>query len=176
VRLFFALWPPLNTAEQLAGIARLNAGQFGGKPTRRETIHLTLAFLGEVPEAQLPLLIQAANKVKKAPFVLGIDRLSYWDHNHLLWAGSSSPSAALGELADNLRDALTETGFAVDGDKRLFTPHLTLIRKVPEARVPLKLPDIDPFDWLCSSFVLVRSQLSAVGPAYKIISDFPLTR
>ena len=62
MRLFFALWPPLEVAEQLAGVARAVAQQFGGKPTRQETLHLTLAFLGEVPDDRMSLLMQTARR------------------------------------------------------------------------------------------------------------------
>ena len=139
MRLFFALWPPTEAAEQLSGIAQSAARQFGGKPTRQETIHLTLAFLGEVPEEQLPLLEQTARIVRAAPFMLNIDCLGYWRRNHLLWAGSDSPCIALAELVENLQSALTDAGFTVADRDRTFTPHITLIRKVPEAREPFAL-------------------------------------
>lgn len=51
----FVLWPPMDAAEQLAAVARVTATRFGGKPTLVKTIHLTLAFLGDVPEARLLL-------------------------------------------------------------------------------------------------------------------------
>ena len=174
MRLFFALWPPTEAAEQLAGIARSTANQFGGKPTRQETIHLTLAFMGSVPEEQLPLLIQTAQIVHLAPFVLNIDSLGYWHRNHLLWAGSALPCIALAGLIENLQNALTKAGFAVDGRNRVFTPHITLIRKLPEDHVPPALPEIDAISWLCSSFTLVRSQTSDAGSFYQTIYDFPL--
>jgi len=50
MRLFFALWPPTAAAEQLTDIANSISKQLGGKPTRQDTVHLTLAFLADVPE------------------------------------------------------------------------------------------------------------------------------
>jgi 2'-5' RNA ligase len=176
MRLFFALWPPTQAAERLTGLARASARQFGGKPTRREDIHLTLAFLGEVPEENLPLLIRAARIVAAAPFVLRIDCLGYWRRPHLLWAGSTSPDAALGELADDLRQTVTGAGFTVADQDRAFTAHVSLLRKLPETRVPLALPAIEMISWRCSSFVLVRSQTSDAGSTYQILADFPLQR
>ena len=176
MRLFFALWPPMEATERLVGIAQSAADQFGGKPTRQETIHLTLAFLGEVAEERLPLLIQSATSVRATSFELDIDRLGYWNHNHLLWAGSTLPCAALIELVNALQNALIEAGFTVDGGKRVFNPHISLVRKIPEAGSPGQLPSIEPIRWPCSSFVLVRSRLSDAGPLYETISDFPLNR
>jgi 2'-5' RNA ligase len=176
MRLFFALWPPTAAAERLAALARASARQFGGKPTRRENIHLTLAFLGEVPDERLPLLIRTAQIVDGAPFALRIDCLGYWRRPQLLWAGSTSPGAALGELADDLRQTLTEAGFAVADQDRAFTAHVSLLRKLPETRVPLALPAIETITWRCSSFVLVRSQTSDAGSTYQTLADFPLHR
>ena len=176
MRLFFALWPPIEISKKLLGIAQATAGQFGGKSTRQETIHLTLAFLGEVPEDQLSRVIQSAMRVRAKPFELDIDRLGFWHQNHLLWAGSTSPCARLNTLANDLQNALTETGFAMDSWKRGFNPHISLTRKIPEASSPLELPAIEPIRWLCSSFALVRSRLTDAGSLYETVSDFPLIR
>jgi 2'-5' RNA ligase len=176
MRLFFALWLPIDAAEQLAEVARTTAKQFGGKPTRSETIHLTLAFLGDVPETQLPLLQQTAQVVRAEPFVLDIDHLEFWKRNHLLWAGNASPNIALAELIEQLQGALTEAGFAVAGLNRIFTPHITLVRKLPESDAPLTLPAIDSIRWLCTSFALVCSQTPGAGATYRTLVDFPLNR
>jgi len=174
MRLFFALWPPAEVAQQLAEIARSATDQFEGRPTRQESVHLTLAFLGEVSEERLPLLIQTAQIIRAAPFVLNIDSLGYWHHNHLLWAGNATPCVALGELVNDLQMVLSNAGFAVDGQNRIFTPHITLVRKFPQASAPLTLPVVETICWPCSRFVLVRSKGSESGSSYQIIYDFSL--
>ena len=175
MRLFFALWPPVEAAERLSGIAGSVSKRFGGKAARQDSIHLTLAFLGDVPEEQLPRLIQTAQSIHAAPFELGLDCLGYWHHNHLLWVGSTTVCVALGELIENLQRTLIESGFAVAGRGRIFTPHISLVRKFPAAAVPLPLPSVDTISWRCSNFALVRSQLSAAGPYYESISSFLLS-
>lgn len=173
MRLFFALWPPREIAERLARIAQLNANHFGGKPTRQETIHLTLAFLGEVNDERLPPLIQAAKGIRAAPFDLAIEGLDFWQHNHLIW-GRTQASAALTELTSRLQNALSEAGFAHGREKQAFTPHLSLVRKVPVPSVPLRFPVIEPMHWHCASFVLVRSRPSGGPSSYETICEFPL--
>ena len=173
MRLFFALWPPQEIAERLARIAQLNANHFGGKPTRQETIHLTLAFLGEVNDEQLSPLIQAAKGIGAAPFDLAIEGLDFWQHNHLIW-GRTQASPALTDLASRLQNTLTEAGFAHDREKQVFTPHLSLVRKVPVTSVPLRFPVIAPIHWHCASFVLVCSRPSDGLPSYETICEFPL--
>ena len=173
-RVFFALWPPAAIVELLAGTARSAASQFGGKATRPASIHLTLAFLGEVAESSLPRLVETAAGVRAAPFALQLDTLGYWPHNHLLWAGCSAPPPELLGLATALKQQLGAAGFAVADAGRHFAAHLTLLRKIPAAQAPQKLPAIAPLAWPCTGFVLVGSQLSASGPEYKILAEFPL--
>ena len=174
MRLFFALWPPEHVAAALAAEADALAHKFGGKPTRQETIHLTLAFLGEVDTAQLPLVQQAASAVCAEPFALSVDRLGGWRHNRLLWAGCHSPAPGLQVLAEGLRQELRALSIGYD-DKQGFTPHLTLVRKLPDARIIAGLPAIEPMTWPCAAFVLASSQQGSGGSGYRILGEeFPL--
>lgn len=174
-RVFFALWPAPELAAGLAALAREAAATAGGRPMRQETIHLTLAFLGDVPEVRLPELAQRAAAIRLPGFELCLDRLGFWRHNRLLWAGGKTPPALLG-LVDALRATLADAGLPADGGRREFTPHITLLRKLPAA---VDLPQqraIAPFSWPCRRFVLVRSRLSASGPDYQILAEFPLAQ
>ena len=173
VRLFFALWPPESAALALAGQADRLALRYSGKATRRETIHLTLAFLGEVDEALLPAAIRAAQAVTAKAFVLTIDRLGYWRHNRLLWAGCASPAKALQGLVAELREQLRAASIGCD-ERLRFTPHLTLVRKVPDISGPLDLAAIEPITWRCRSFVLVGSRLTSAGSDYAAMAEFSL--
>lgn len=176
-RLFFALWPPAVLAGQLGAVARQAALELGGRATRPETIHLTLAFLGDVAEARLPELCRAAAAIRGKTFGLGIDCLACWPHKHLLWAGCSVPPPALRQLHSSLGEGLAGLGLRPDDSRHTFTPHLSLVRRLPEALALSErswpLP-ICRLDWPCQRFVLVRSRLSSVGPDYQILAEFPL--
>lgn len=172
MRLFFALWPPEPVAEALAGEARALAHRFGGKPTRRETIHVTLAFLGEVEDGRLPEVVAAARRVRAEPFELRVDRLGYWCHNRLIWAGCSDVAPALQALADALREQLRAAGIGCDESQR-FVPHLTLVRKVRVNPSPEDLPGMAPLSWPCREFVLVRSRQTDAGSDYLAVAEFP---
>lgn len=177
LRLFFALWPPTEAASELGRVAGEAASRYGGRPIRPAAIHLTLAFLGEVPESSLPVLKAAAQTVRANPFELVFDRLGYWPRNHLLWAGCEASPAALDGLYRGLQLALAGAGFCGDHESRRFKPHITLVRNVSRNRCPDRMTDtlpIDPLGWPCSQFVLVRSQLSAEGSSYQIVGEFPL--
>ena len=173
MRLFFALWPPPGAIEQLARVAAASARKFGGRATRPETLHLTLAFLGEVRAERLPLLVATARTVKARRFALSVDTLDYWSDKRLLWAGCSAPAPALGELADALRDALSQAGYAYAGQNRGLTAHLTLVRKIPRSSEPIERVAIETIAWHCEGFALVCSRPSGDGSFYTTIADFP---
>ncbi|MBS1139711.1 MAG: 2,5 ligase [Proteobacteria bacterium] len=165
-------------ADRLAEIAGNAAASFGGRATRRNTIHLTLAFLGEVPESRLPELCVVADGIKAPSFSMVLDRLGYWHHNRLLWAGSQGPVTTLGELVRQLRNALANSGFLVDAEKKGFVPHVTLVRKIPASTEPREnqpFPSFESLTWRADRFVLVRSRLSSSGSEYLILREFSLS-
>lgn len=175
MRLFFALWPSLAAAEQLAVAAAEAAARFGGRATRVETLHLTLAFLGEVADERVPHLCELAAGLPIPAFTLRIDQPGYWRRNRLFWAGCRDVPAPLKTLAVELSARLGAAGFIVSNGERSFTPHVTLVRKVPEIDQSMVLPAIEPVEWQCSDFVLVRSLLSDSGPSYEPLARFALS-
>ena len=172
-RVFFALWPPPEVARQLSAVADSFAQCAGGRATREATVHLTLAFIGDVPLERLPDLERAARNVRAEAFDLTLDQFGLWHHNRIFWAGCSIVPPALVELASALSAALQAAGFEVADARRHFTPHVTLVRKVKALAAPL--PPGQTLPWPCTKFVLVRSQLSASGAYYQTLAEFPLS-
>ena len=171
-RVFFALWPPEEIAGRLATVAADYSRAAGGRPTRCETIHLTLAFLGDVAIERLPELQRVAAEVHGVCFELMLDCFGIWQYNRLFWAGCTAPPTALGELASALKQRLHDGGFAVADAKRPFAPHITLVRKL--VRLEGALPTAEALNWRCRDFVLVRSRLSGKGSDYEVLERFPL--
>ncbi|MBI2278047.1 MAG: RNA 2',3'-cyclic phosphodiesterase [Dechloromonas sp.] len=175
-RVFFGLWPSPELAGQLTAIAEAAAKQFGGRPTRLDTIHLTLAFLGDIPETQLPTLCDVARRVAFRPFELSLDQVGFWPRQRLLWAGCHASLPAIGDLVADLREALVQAGFSAQDHERTFIPHVTLVRKLPASSagdIAHRLPPVAPLRWPCQDFVLVRSQLAVTGSRYQTIAGFP---
>lgn len=132
-RVFFALWPPKEIADRLGEVARDVANAVGGRPSRHETIHLTLAFLGDVAISKIPELCALGREIDARQFALQVDRLGYWSHNHLVWAGCTDMPRGLTDLQQRLQAKLYETAFLPETHERTFTPHLTLVRRVRRA-------------------------------------------
>lgn len=137
--------------------------------TRAETIHLTLAFHGEVRNDRLDELITCVRRVRGAPFGLQLDSARHWAHNGIVWAGPRETPDALRELAAQLNTALKADGFRTE--RRAFKAHVTLARRSERAAM---LPPLEPLPWRAEEFVLVRSELSPAGPAYATLSRFAL--
>ncbi|WP_298623976.1 RNA 2',3'-cyclic phosphodiesterase [uncultured Zoogloea sp.] len=169
-RVFLALGPGDDVAERLSGLAAEVHQACGGRQMRRDTLHLTLAFLGDVAESRLPALCAAMAAVRGEVFPLRIDRLGYWPHNHIVWGGCSSTPPQFLRLVADVREALAGAGFAHAGEAA-FVPHLTLLRN---SHPSAALPDFAPIDWPVAGFALVASTLSPEGPAYVQLAAWPL--
>lgn len=172
---FFAIRPPADVAAQLAALAESEAEKFGGKPTRQDTIHLTLAFLGNgFSTEQFPALIHLAQGIRAPSFELGVDCVGFWNHNQLLWAGCSLFPAGFFLFADQLRAALYAAGYLSDREMERFVPHITLIRRISKGVTPPPLETIDRIAWHCAGFELISSRIPNAVSSYLTLSDFSL--
>lgn len=167
-RVFFALRPEAATAQALAGCGREVQLQSSGRLMRTDSLHLTLAFIGDVEAGRLLALLSAAQRVLGETFVMQLDWLAGWPRQRLLWAGMQQPPRALMDLAAGLRAALEEAGFALE--QRAFVPHVTLLRNLPAAAAwaPRAMP---PLPWRVQDFVLLESLGAGV---YRPLGRWPL--
>lgn len=134
---------------------------------RIDTLHLTMAFLGQTPDSQIPFLadIGLACARTAAPFDLALDHLGYWARKHLVWAGPRVVPEALSQLAEALAGRL---GDALD-DRR-FNPHVTLVRRAGGV-AELPAPTLS---WRVDALCLVRSVSAPSGVRYDTIGRWAL--
>ena len=166
MRLFFALWPPRETAAALAEWASQTRRLTGGRATDETRIHLTLAFLGEAEPDQA---IRAAREVRAKRHRLPLEQARYWRANDIVWAGPREMPAELKALHESLSLQLYRRQFILE--RRPFAAHVTLIRKARNATLP-PLPTVQ---WPVDEFILVRSALSSKGSTYEPVERFALT-
>lgn len=168
-RLFFALWPDPGLRAAIAQVDERLPRRLGRR-VAVENYHITLVFLGPVPDERLAMLETAAAGVKAAPFELELQRFGYWPGPRVLWlAPVHLPPELLG-LAYGLRTASEACG--LQPDQRPYQPHLTLRRKV--AKPPRSWPGIAPVRWRVSRFVLAASETNDKGSLYTLLNDWPL--
>ncbi len=103
----------------------------GGNFSRRENLHMTLAFLGECPPSSVSRIRRAMEQTGQSaqPFSLTLGRMGRFRRggSDLWWAGVQR-QPALEKLALDLQNALRSEGFALE--ERSFAAHLTLARQV----------------------------------------------
>jgi len=174
-RLFVALDLPADAREELVA---WRAGALGGLEALRlvapEGLHVTLAFLGHLDEAEIPriaaLLRPSAAPVMRAtavkPVPLRRPRLFALD--------LADEDGRCGAIQASLSDALAAAGL-YEPEERPFWPHVTLARVRKGARVPrLDLPDPPAAPWRGAAVTLYRSRLSREGARYEALARVEL--
>ena len=165
-RVFFALWPDDALRGALHTLAQRWQAHCGGRVTRRENLHLTLVFIGNVDQQQLAVLSDLAARQIVQPFDFELGAGGYFKRNRIVSAQPAAAPAALREIVSGLEHALRASG--VPFDARPHVPHVTLLRDAERAPVPL----IElPLTWRVEASSLVRSQPGATGVTYEVIAS-----
>jgi 2'-5' RNA ligase len=139
VRVFVAVELPEGTRAALEGVqARLAAARLPLRLVRPEGIHLTLAFIGDIPAARVPALTGAIEQAAAGVpvFTLRAEGLGMFPNARrprVVWAGvqgDPADRARLDAVHAALIPALAAAGFTADPR---FDPHLTLARVTDRA-------------------------------------------
>ena len=99
-----------------------------------QNLHLTLCFVGEVPDSKP--IEEALSTVRFKPFKLGFTQLG--NFGDLLYIGTRG-GQGISNLAGDIRKAFDAAGISYD--KKKFTPHITLIRKSSGKTGNVGIPD-----------------------------------
>jgi 2'-5' RNA ligase len=183
--LFFALWPDAALQQSLAATTQSVVAAAGGRPVSPENFHVTLAFLGSVPEARISdvaaIGVDVASQVTQPRVGVTLAAIEYWKKPKVVvaTAGPATGSAPLADiLARALESRLVEAGFIPDPESsgpvgvhetREFCPHVTLARKVAH---PIRPISIQPVLWCFNGFALVDSRTGAKGSVYTVLRTF----
>jgi 2'-5' RNA ligase len=168
-RLFFAAWPPAAVQETLHGAAQQARRECGGRAVAQRNIHATLAFLGNVPRERLAAIEAVAGGASASRFDLSVDRLQYWRHNRIVWAGVERCPEPMGTLVASLAAGLCAAGFRLD--ERPYILHITLLRNARRAPVTDTIP---PVAWPIADFALIESVVRGGARVYKVMRRWPL--
>ncbi len=125
-RLFIALTLPPAIRDEVAALAEPMSGLSWTQP---EQLHMTLRFLGDVPEAQVGPMMDRLATVHVEPFILPVEGVGTFPPNRpprVLWVGAGTGHPRLFQLRQKVDDAVLASG--VDMDVRTFHPHITIAR------------------------------------------------
>ena len=173
LRVFFALWPDSDARERLAALAGEIAARTNGRAPPTANLHVTLAFVGDVPTERIGALcaIGASVAASAAAFVLTLDRTGTFRGTGITWAGASALPPPLAELARNLTDALAAQDFSVE--RRPFSAHVTLARRCKASEVGSLAA---PIGWTVTRLALDASEPGSGPPRYRDLATWPLGR
>jgi len=178
-RLFFALWPDEEQRAALVHAAARFVRHCGGRPVPEQSLHITLAFLGSVPEARLPELGAIARRTAAAfsrdvlPMVVRLETLEHWARAQVLAVlerkdeAQAAPGAAA--LAQILSMETAAAGFSPD--LKPFRVHVTVARKVAH---PPRSGEIHKVEWSFDEFALIGSRTLEEGPVYSVVESYVL--
>lgn len=181
-RVYFALWPDRAQQEALAEATKAAVAESDGRVVSAGNLHVTLVFLGSVPEARLADVravgARVATKSSAPGARLSFARLECWKRAGALCAVAEERDAAAVALAEGLRRELVASGFAPD--LKPFRPHVTLARRV-RAVGERESSSKDglarhPIVWAFTSFALVDSRTEAQGAVYTVLDSFQIGR
>lgn len=159
-RLFFALMPSRETAEQATLLSKqwATVNDAKGRPVRSDRLHVTLLHLGDfagrLPDEVVDAACAAARSLRHAAFDVTFDqtmsfRKKNGNHPFVLVAHDGAPRVKAFQA--DLVAAVIRAGIAFP--KTGFTPHLTL--RYDGAIWPTE--QAGPVQWLATEFVLIES-------------------
>jgi RNA 2',3'-cyclic 3'-phosphodiesterase len=167
-RVFFAAWPPPEVQRALGEIARQAQGECGGRAVPAHNIHLTLVFIGDISRDRLAGLEALGATIAAPRFSLAVDRLEYWRHNRILWAGVAECPQSLRTLVERLQEKVAAAGFRIE--RRPYVPHVTLRRDARGGPGNTRVR----VEWPVTEFALVESAQRERGRAYEVLRKWPL--
>jgi 2'-5' RNA ligase len=168
--------------ELVALLDGLHATRADLKAVEPGNLHMTLSFLGDVPDESASRIAEAAGRATRRhrAFRTPMRTVGAFPNvrrPRIIWAGAAEPEA-LTALALSMRDELQAAGFR--GDDKDFRAHVTLARVRSERGLTElvrflrdhgrdELPDLH-----VREARLYRSVLGPGGPTYETLAAMPL--
>ena len=180
IRLFIALDIPDEVKENIYTILKTvphYSSEFRWEP--KEKIHLTLKFIGDIPEESLEDIISEIDFAKEfSTFNCTISKFGFFfkDNNPaILWCNFETDDQII-SLTKELNVRLRKYG--IEDEKQKFKGHLTLLRikkRVSEDFIiSFKEFKFEPIQFKCNTISLIQSLLKISGSEYKVLKIYEL--
>lgn len=172
MRLFIAIELPKDVVDELKRLQK-ELDLFGLRPVK--DFHLTLKFLGDVPDTKIGKIKEILSQIKFKPFEAELSEIGVFpeqDYIRVIWAGINGD--AIFSLQKDIDLGLEQLGFGRDNK---FKPHLTLervnfIKDKNALAKRLKTLDVNHIKFRVEDFKLIQSTLTPKGPVYEIKAIF----
>lgn len=179
IRTFIAVELPAEVRGLAARLQQTLAESGAGvRWVAKDNIHLTMKFLGEIEDVQVPAVCRAVQQVAASSCafeveISGVGAFPSGDRPRTLWVGVEGGTAELVALHERLDAALAELGYRPE--ERRFSPHVT-IGRLRNGRDARRLADVlaQKADWKAGEvqveeLVIMASELTPQGPHYTVM-------
>lgn len=177
-RLFIAIDLPPAVKDRLGVLC---SGLPGAKWVRREQMHLTLRFIGDVDESGFGAIKSTLAQVQSPPLEMHLESVGQFPPKgkpRVLWVGVNA-TPILADLHQHI--TVTLDTLSLPPPDHPFSPHITLARfKTPPAPESIRpffaqhaAFKTEPF--AVTSFILFSSILTPQGSIYRHEAVYPLT-
>ncbi|NVK21861.1 MAG: RNA 2',3'-cyclic phosphodiesterase [Kangiellaceae bacterium] len=168
-RLFFAIDLAQNTKDYLEKIQRQH--HFLGHPISPHNFHITLKFLGYLPQDRIEELIDAITIPQIQPFQIQLSSLAYYPKAQIGCIEPNEGSAQLLELRNRILNNLATKKFPFKKDKNNYRPHVSLYRQcTPNTDLSTRYKFVAEV----RSFSLMQSLFNDKGVYYHTIEEWPI--
>lgn len=184
-RIFIAINLPENIKKDLSD-SQFKWLELPCRWTKKENLHITLAFLGYLQDDELLEVLKITKEVslRHQPFIINFNKILYGPPgkpSRMVWV-EGEENEELGKLQGDLENSLN--GLQVDSGKahkRGYAPHITLGRLKQwefQAIEPEERPDVNEdinLNFEVNSVEAMESNLKRNGPEYAILESFPFS-
>lgn len=171
MRVFLALEISPSVKEYLQGIIKIMASRITGvRWVKSEGQHITLKFFGELDEAMVENIRTRLLSIedKFEPFettIKGIDAFPNKRRARVIVVTLEKGVDIAKAIFNDIEVALLPLGF--EGEKRDYTPHITLGRKKEQSPILERdIPDLNGMGFIVDRLVMFRSTLTPQGAIY----------
>ncbi|MDE1874245.1 MAG: RNA 2',3'-cyclic phosphodiesterase [Candidatus Micrarchaeota archaeon] len=179
MRAFIALDVP-EQVRQRAEILERDFAIDGVTLVKKEAMHITLQFLGDIDAGQGEMVVEAMKGIRFRPFGVSLSGLSYFTPRmiRVIFVEAKKGGKELADLYGVLGKELKAKGIRFEEEK--YTPHFTIarvkwakdMRKLREAIEKNRGAELGAFD--AKSVVLKESTLTPQGPVYRTLYEHKL--
>jgi RNA 2',3'-cyclic 3'-phosphodiesterase len=178
MRLFIAIEPDESVLAHLRNLQETMRPLLPARWIPPDQLHLTLKFLGDTPDPQLPDLITALKNVTlDSPLLLQISGVICFPPRgpiRIIATSMEDDQNRCAQLAQRIDRACHEVGFQLEN--RRWTPHVTLARikerTSPDIRRRIASIQQARLSFDVEEFVLKESRLDDKGPTYITVATF----
>ena len=182
MRLFIAIELPDEVRRHLQKMRELLQPILKAKWTRPEQLHLTLKFLGDTADSELPKVLGQLRAIRMTePIRLataGVVCLPPHGPIRIVAAALEDEAGNCAKLQSAIDQACYAAGFPLEG--RRWTPHVTLARVKDRVGASVRAAAAEAGAGLAEcrceidAFALIESRLDRDGPTYGRVASFSL--